>query len=62
MSRLIVKLREYAEWGVANIWVFDPRTRQMYVFQEDALVEIKGGTIAAEAPRLEFARDEIFED
>jgi Uma2 family endonuclease len=61
ISRLI-KLREYTEWGIANIWVFDRRTRQMYVFQQNAMVEITGDTIVTESPRLEFTRDEIFQD
>lgn len=62
MTRFIEKLKEYAEWGVPNIWVFDPRTRQMFVFHGNALVEIEGDLIATESPRLELTRDEIFWD
>jgi Uma2 family endonuclease len=62
MTRVIEKLKEYAAWGVPNIWVFDPRTRQIFVFQRNALVEIEGDLIATESPRLELTRDEIFWD
>ena len=50
------------QWGVPNIWVFDPRTRQMFVFKERLLLEIEGDIIATESPRLELRRDEIFRD
>jgi Uma2 family endonuclease len=62
VGRLIEKLKEYAEWGVPNIWMFDPGGKQMYVFQRNALVEIEGDLIATESPRLELTRDEIFRD
>lgn len=62
MTRVIEKLKEYAEWGVPNIWVLDPRTRQMFVFQKNALLEIEGDGIATDSPRLELTRDEIFQD
>ncbi len=62
VNRLVEKLKEYAEWGVPNIWMMDPRTRQMSVFQRDALVEIEGDMISTESPRLELTRNEIFQD
>jgi Uma2 family endonuclease len=62
MTRVIEKLKEYTEWGVPNIWVFDPRTRAMYEFRGHNLIEIEGGSITAESPRLELTRDEIFQD
>src|SRR5580692_1868959 len=34
VTRLIEKLKEYAAMGVPNIWVFDPRLKEMFVFQE----------------------------
>src|SRR5580658_214284 len=32
VTRLIDKLKEYAVMGAPNIWVFDPRLKQMFVF------------------------------
>jgi Uma2 family endonuclease len=62
MTRVIEKLKEYAERGVPNIWVFDPRTRAMYEFRGHNLLEIEGSSIATESSRLELTRDEIFQD
>jgi Uma2 family endonuclease len=62
LSRLIEKLKEYAAWGAPNIWMFDPIPREMYVFKDGSLLEIKGDLIATESPRLELTRDEIFRD
>ena len=62
VSRLIEKLKEYAAMGVLNIWVFDPRLKQMFVFEGNALREIEGDTISTGEPRIELTRDEIFQD
>jgi Uma2 family endonuclease len=61
VSRLIEKLKEYAAMGVPNIWVFDPRLKQMFVFHGNSLQEIEGDTISTGEPRLELTRDEIFQ-
>jgi Uma2 family endonuclease len=61
VSRLIEKLKEYAAMGVPNIWVFDPRLKQMFVFHANSLQEIEGDTISTGEPRLELTRDEIFQ-
>jgi Uma2 family endonuclease len=62
MSRVIEKLKEYAAMGVPNIWVFDPRLKQMFRFHENCLQEIEGDTIPTGEPRIELTRDEIFQD
>lgn len=62
LLRVIEKLTEYVEWGVANIWVFDPRTRRMFVFRDSELIEVHGDVIATDSPRIELTRAEIFWD
>ena len=62
MSRVIEKLKEYAAMGVPNIWVFDPRLKQMFKFHANSLQEIEGDTISTGEPRLELTREEIFQD
>ena len=62
VTRLMEKLTEYAAMGVPNIWVFDPRLKQMFVFHANSLQEIEGETISTGEPRLELTRDEIFQD
>jgi Uma2 family endonuclease len=61
VTRLIEKLKEYAAMGVPNIWVFDPRLKQMLVFHGNSLQEIEGDTISTGEPRLELTREEIFQ-
>jgi len=63
VSRLIEKLKEYAAMGTPNIWVFDPRLAEMFVFHGNALHEVEGDTISTKAePRIELTREEIFQD
>jgi Uma2 family endonuclease len=62
VSRLIEKVKEYAAMGVPNIWVFDPRLKQMFVFRGNGLQEIEGDTISTGEPCIELTRDEIFQD
>lgn len=37
MSGVLVKLREYREWGVQNVWLIDPAQRVIQVFDGHAL-------------------------
>jgi Uma2 family endonuclease len=60
MSRLTVKLKEYAAKGVPNIWVLDPREKLMWAYRPPALVEIEGDTIATGDGAIELSRVEIF--
>lgn len=62
VTRLIEKLKEYEAIGVPNIWVFDPRLREMFTFHASALQEVAGEVIATGEPRIELTRDEIFRD
>ncbi|HYW42754.1 MAG TPA: Uma2 family endonuclease [Bryobacteraceae bacterium] len=61
MSRMIEKLKEYAATGVPNIWVIDPRLRQVFTFQGNTLQEVPGDVIATGDPRLELTREEVFQ-
>lgn len=61
MSRVIEKLQEYAAHGTPNIWVFDPRLKQMFTFSGNALQEVGGGTIATVDSRFELTREEVFQ-
>src|SRR5580704_14979780 len=46
MSVVIEKLKEYANKGVENIWLIDPRLKSVCVYQPPTLVEIDGETIS----------------
>jgi Uma2 family endonuclease len=59
MSKVIEKLEEYAQKGIANIWLIDPRLRKMFTFRLNALQEVED-MLATDEPRLELTREEVF--
>jgi len=59
MSKVIEKLEEYSEKGVANIWLIDPRLEKMFIYRAHALEEVQA-VIATENPRMELTREEVF--
>jgi Uma2 family endonuclease len=60
MSVVIEKLKEYANKGVPNIWLIDPRLQLMCVYRPPTLVEIEGQVISTSDGSVELSRDEIF--
>jgi Uma2 family endonuclease len=60
MTRIMEKLEEYAQKGVPNIWVIDPRLKMMSVYSQGALQEVRSDVIATGNPGLELTRQEIF--
>lgn len=60
MTRIMEKLEEYAQKGVPNIWLINPRLRTMSIYSQGALQEVRGDVIATGDPRLELTRQEIF--
>jgi len=60
MSRVTVKLKEYAAKGVTNIWVIEPREKLMWVYRPPSLIEIEGDTISSTDGAIELTRAEIF--
>jgi Uma2 family endonuclease len=60
MSVVIEKLKEYANKGIQNIWVIDPRLRLIYAYRAPALVEIEGEIISSADWSVEVSRSEIF--
>jgi Uma2 family endonuclease len=62
VTRLIEKLKEYEAMGAPNIWIFDPRLRQMFTFRLNALQEIPGDVVATDNREIELTREEVFRD
>lgn len=55
MSRLEVRIQDYLQMGVSNVWVLDPLTRQAYVATAaDGLREVKIGVLRTENLVLEM--------
>jgi len=62
MSVVIEKLKEYANKGVENIWLIDPRLRLLWVYRPATLVEIEGEVISTVDRSIELSRSEVFAD
>ena len=61
MSAVIEKLQEYDARGIPNIWVIDPRLRQMSVFHAGTLQALSGDSIRTVHGEVELTRTEIFQ-
>ena len=60
MSVVVEKLKEYANKGVPNIWLVDPRLQLVWMYQPPTLVEIEGEGISTADRSVELTRSEIF--
>lgn len=60
MSAVMEKLREYAQQGVPNIWVMDPRLKTISTYRPPSLVEISGEAVTTADGAVELTRAEIF--
>jgi Uma2 family endonuclease len=39
-NKLIAKLEEYRQWGVRHLWLVDPQTRKLHVYEKGVLREV----------------------
>jgi Uma2 family endonuclease len=62
MTRVMLRLDEFAAKGVPHIWLLDPSLRKMYIYRSGDLHEVKEDVIATDDPRLELTREEAFQD
>jgi Uma2 family endonuclease len=60
MSVVIERLKEYANKGVPNIWLIDPRLQSICMYCPPSLVEPEGEVIATADRSVELSRGEIF--
>jgi Uma2 family endonuclease len=61
MSAVMEKLHEYEAHGIPNIWVIDPRLRQLSVFRSGALLGINADAICTAGDEVVLTRAAIFE-
>jgi Uma2 family endonuclease len=61
MSAIMEKLQEYDERGIPNIWVIDPRRRQLAVFHSGSLQTLTADSFQTARNEFELTRAEIFQ-
>jgi Uma2 family endonuclease len=62
MTDVLEKLQEYADAGVRNIWVIDPRRKTAFQFGGHRLEEIEGNLLRTESPEIAVPFEEVFEN
>lgn len=60
MSDVMEKLAEYDALGVENIWVIDPRLRQLSVYRAGVLQQVVDAELRTADGEAGLARDEVF--
>ena len=60
MSAVMEKLHEYDAHGTPDIWVIDPRLRQISAYHAGVLKGISGDTVFSERKEIALTRVEIF--
>ncbi|MCU1234269.1 MAG: hypothetical protein JWP63_2236 [Candidatus Solibacter sp.] len=60
MSVVIEKLKEYANKGVPNVWLIDPRLQVVFTYVPPTLVEVEGEAVSGKDGSVELSRAEIF--
>ena len=61
MSAIMEKLQQYDERGIPNIWVIDPRRRQLAVFHSGSLQTLTADSFQTARNEFELTRAEIFQ-
>ena len=60
IERMQSKIDDYLNFGVAYVWVINPRTRRAWVHTKDSISEAKDGVLKTENPDLTVPLAEIF--
>ena len=60
MSRMQERINDYLTFGVAHVWVLDPRTRRAYDYTSTGMREAKDGVLRTDDPLIAVPLAEIF--
>jgi len=60
MSRMLERAADYLAFGVAHVWVLDPRTRRAYDYTPTGMQEAKDGILRTDDPQIAVPLAEIF--
>jgi len=59
MSRIRIKIRDYLDIGVRDVWVVDPYSRKAWTHTSEGAVEVKDGALRTKDPNVEMPLSEI---
>ncbi len=52
MTEMQERIGDYLTFGVAYVWVIDPRSRRAYVYTNDSMHEVKDGLLRTSNPEI----------
>lgn len=61
MLRVRAKIDEYLAFGVAYVWLIDPKRRRADVYTASAIYEAKDGVLRTVDPAIEVPLAELFQ-
>lgn len=59
MSVMQERIGDYIRFGIRYVWVFDPRTKQAWIYTRDGMKEA-AGVLETENPAIRIPLSEIF--
>ena len=60
MSRMMVRVRDYLDMGVDNVWLFDPSQREAYTCKPSGMNKV-AGAIETQDGKISLSLDAIFD-
>ena len=60
MSRTLVRVREFLEMGVPEVWVFDPETHLVHVCTASDIKDRKDGSLLVPSSACEISVADVF--
>jgi Uma2 family endonuclease len=61
MSDVLVKVADYLEFGVRYVWVLDPRSRQIQIYDATGVHGMKDGKLWTANPEILVPLDQLFD-
>jgi Uma2 family endonuclease len=60
LESIQVKIDDYLTFGVAYVWVINPRSRRAWIYTKGNVQEAKDGILRTESPSLAVSLSEVF--
>jgi len=61
ISRMNVRIQDYLDFGVPEVWLVDPQERRVWIHRRDGMQEATGAAIRADGASIEVPVAEIFD-